>query len=213
MPGWLIPAATAAISAVGGAIQNRSAAREARQNRQFQERMSSTAAQRSVEDYRAAGLNPALAYDRPASSPGGSVAPVEDVVGKGVSSGMAARLQMEQLKLVQQQARAASGQADKAYAEGQVALAQAAPWASQGPGSLRDLYGRTEAARMAQELALQPWQLNQARALSQLTGSQSSLAAHQIPGAQAEALLWKQLDSLGPLAKGILPLLRLIRPR
>lgn len=206
MPAWLLPLATTAISAVGGAIQNRSAAREARTNRQFQERMSSTAAQRSVEDYRAAGLNPALAYDRPASSPGGSVAPVEDVVGKGVSSGMAARAQQAQLKLITEQTREASGRADQAHAEGQVALAQAAPWSSEGPGSLRDLYGRSMVQRMVQEMALQPWQLNQARALSQLTGA-------QVPGANAEAQLWKQLDQLGPMAKGILPLLRLIRPR
>ncbi|AXH75957.1 MAG: DNA pilot protein [Microviridae sp.] len=168
--------------------------------------MSSTAAQRSQADYRAAGLNPALAYDRPASSPGGSVAPVEDVVGKGVSSGMAARAQMAQLRLLHEQTRAASGQADKAYAEGQVALAQAAPWSNLGPGSLRDLYGRTQAAGMLQQLALQPWQLNQARASAQLTGA-------QLPGAQAEAQLWKSLDSLGPAYKALIPMLRLIRPR
>ncbi|AXH75768.1 MAG: DNA pilot protein [Microviridae sp.] len=175
--------------------------------------MSNSAAQRSVKDYAAAGLNPALAYDRPASSPGGSVAQMEDVVSKGVNSGMAARAQAASLKLLQEQTRAASGQADKAYAEGQVALAQAAPWMSGGPNSLRDLYGRTEAMRMVQELALQPWQLNQARALAQLTGNQSQLSRMQIPGAQAEAQLWKSLDSLGPAYKGLVPLLRLIRPR
>lgn len=84
---WL----SAGISAVGGVIQNISAAGQASKNRQFQERMSSTAAQRSVEDYRKAGLNPALAYERTASTPGGSVAPVEDVGAKVVSSALAAK--------------------------------------------------------------------------------------------------------------------------
>jgi hypothetical protein len=206
VPAWLIPAITSAISVVGGAIQNRSSAAEARRNRQFQQRMSSTAAQRSSADYSAAGFNPALAYDRPASSPGGSVAPVEDVVGKGVSSGVAARLQMSQLKLVEEQARNAEAQARISNAEATVADGKAAPWQNTGPGSLRDFYGKTEMARMIQELALQPWQLNQARAQAQLTGA-------GIPGAQAEAQLWKNLDRLGPIAKGALPLLRLIRPR
>lgn len=95
--------ASGAMGFIGGLFSNRSNAKEAERNRKFQERMSSTAAQRSVADYKAAGLNPALAYERPASTPGGSQATLEDPTAKAISSGWDAAMRRRELQMAQVQ--------------------------------------------------------------------------------------------------------------
>lgn len=94
--GEVLEGALGALPVVGSVVQSVASSREAKKNREFQERMSSTAHQREVADLRAAGLNPLLSVMRGsgASTPSGAVGQVADFgesAAKGIQAVLARR--------------------------------------------------------------------------------------------------------------------------
>lgn len=103
MPAWMIPLITGALSTAGTMLTNKANRSMVDRQMGFQERMANTAVKRSVQDYRDAGLNPALAYERSAASPGGASTQLSDAVSAGVNSAQSARALQQQMRIAQEQ--------------------------------------------------------------------------------------------------------------
>lgn len=182
MPAWLGPLIQGVAAIGGGLLGNQSNRRSADRANAFSERMASTQAQRAVKDYTAAGLNPALAYDRPAAAPGGTAAPQEDVVSKGISSAMAARMQQAQLTQMGLMNEQTAANTAKTRVEGANAVLAG------------DLLGQEKLLK-AQELSLRTaLQPHQTRAAA----IQNIIAQYGVSKAKAESMYYDMMGVAAP---------------
>ena len=154
----------------------------AREQMQFQERMSSTAYQRAADDLEKAGLSRVLALGNAASSPVGARPNVQNEeaakqagIEKSVQSALATRLMFQQLKQMQAQTSREQSQEDLNRANEDLVTEDI-----QNRRALR----RTELARYANLMTDAVAKANQ-----------SAFTLQTLPGQTAEANLWRALNT------------------
>lgn len=197
MPAWLLPA----ISAIGGIVgagigagsqdrankTNREIAREqmafqermAHSAEAFSERMASTQVQRAMADYRAAGLNPALAYERSAAAPTGvtaggastQVQPIARDLPNVIATALGIKQMVAQLQLTEEER-------DKTRSERNINTVEAAN---------RVLMGNILTAQSRTATATQPFEVRK-------TLADTLLRELAIPGARTRSEGYKLLD-------------------
>lgn len=193
MPGpWVVPLIAGAASLVGQFFQNKSNKAEARRSERFSEEMSNTAVQRSAEDYKRAGLNPGLAYDRSASSPMGVQAQIGNLIEPAEASAYNAmnyRQRRIDQDLSREMTRASMGAAHAANARDTAASNLSA----------EQLIQTRLQTQLQQQL--QPSIIRQAAGDAAAAEFEAALKGLLIPGARNAAGFDEMIGKLGPALK------------
>lgn len=206
----------AAADLVGGILTNKANAKQGRLNREFQERMSSTAVQRRVTDLQAAGLNPMLAYSDTASTPSGAQAvmrnPADNLGGK-LTSARAAALQRQAIE-AEIDNKSAATLASQTQAELNRSLADRTRWETEITANTANMLPVANQRSMAElkKIGEEIESIIQNRSIAQLDEQQKKalmplliqaqeidnrLQALKEPEAQAGAALWSAAGGVG----------------
>lgn len=167
-------------------------AAQAKQQMDFQERMSNTSFQRQVEDLRAAGLNPALAYRS-----GGAIAPPGAAGSAASAQGAMATRQSQVLTGISTALSIAKG------------LEEVRLMSRQGDAAM---YGATaQLTNALTQAGLSEAQIGQLVAQTGLTKAQAASEAYRQEELKASAEMWNMLGKFGPGVKAIGGLLKFLR--